>query len=113
VLFSDFSGFDAACESALGSLARSTDLLGVWLEDPFDHRLPPAGQYTLSDAINRLSIDTRSDKIRTFYQHRHEQRNLRLQRIFTGNRSRLLSLSTESEFTVAASQLLQRSSVSR
>ncbi len=111
VLFSDFSGFDAACESALGALARSTDLLGVWLEDPFDHRLPPAGQYTLTDAVSRLSINTRSEKIRKFYQHRHQQRNLRLQRIFTGNRSRLLSLSTETEFIDAASVLLNRSSV--
>ncbi|MBX2824627.1 MAG: DUF58 domain-containing protein [Gammaproteobacteria bacterium] len=112
-LFSDFTGFDAACESALGSLARTTDLLGVWLEDPFDHNLPPAGRYTLADAVGRLSIDTSAEKVRRFYQHRHQQRNLSLQRIFSANRSRLLTLSTDLDFIDAANQLLHRSVASR
>jgi len=112
-LFSDFTGFDAACEAQLGALARSTDMLGVMIEDPLDYLLPPPGQYTVATHSGRLSFDTHSAKIRRFYQHRQQQLGLKLERFFSGNRSRMITLSTAADFVDAALLLLARSRIAR
>ncbi|MBX2881592.1 MAG: DUF58 domain-containing protein [Granulosicoccus sp.] len=110
-VLSDFTGFDAACESALGPLARSSDMLGLLIEDPLDHALPPPGRYSVAGRSGRVTIETSANKIRRFYEHRHHQLGERLNRFFSGNRCQLLPLSTDTDFIDLVTQMLSRTSL--
>lgn len=112
-VLSDFTGFDAACESALGPLARSSDMLGLLIEDPLDHALPPPGRYTVASRGGRVVIETGSDKLRKFYEQRHHQLSGRLNRFFSRNRCQLLPLSTRTDFPDLVAQMLSRTSLGK
>lgn len=112
-VLSDFSGFNDACASALGPLARSSDMLGILIEDPLDHALPPPGRYSVAGRAGRVMIETSSEKIRRFYEHRHLQLGEHLNQFFSRNRCQLLPLSTGDDFADMVTHMLSRTSLRR
>ena len=58
VLISDFEGFGRAAQSYLSSVARHSEVLAVFLNDPIERELPPPGRYRLVADDDELAIDT-------------------------------------------------------
>jgi uncharacterized protein (DUF58 family) len=94
-LISDFQGLDGEAEKHLKQLARHCDVLGVFVHDPLEARLPPPGFYTVSDGQARLNVDSADQRLRRRYQTAFHQRYLYLENLFRQRGMRLLPLSTE------------------
>ena len=71
-LISDFRYLDGAAYNQLLRLSQHNDLVMIYVHDPLERRLPPAGRYRASDGSNELIIDS-YDKNRA---RKHEQRYL-------------------------------------
>ena len=75
-LISDFRNVDAHTESSLAQMSRHNDLVMIFISDPLEEQLPPAGYYKLSDGQNELTINTSKKEMREDYQQRfldHQQ----------------------------------------
>jgi uncharacterized protein (DUF58 family) len=81
LLISDFRGLDDATEAHLFQLARHNDVILVYIYDPLEAQLPPAGYYRVSDTRVTKSIDTSDVKVRQDYLRRHEEHMQRIYRI--------------------------------
>ncbi len=73
-LLSDFRGIDAQAESHLGQLARHNDVVLVFIHDPLESDLPPAGIYKVSDGAREVVLNTFGQETRNRYQHSFRQR---------------------------------------
>ena len=75
-LISDFRNITEHTESTLAKMSRHNDLVMIFVSDPLEQQLPPAGYYKLTDGQNDLIINTRSKNNRDHYQQRfiaHQQ----------------------------------------
>lgn len=75
-LISDFRNINAHTESSLAKMSKHNDLVMIFVSDPLEQQLPPAGYYKLSDGSNELTINTGNNKAREHYQQRfaaHQQ----------------------------------------
>lgn len=79
-LISDFRNINqpgqADLESSLAKLAKHNDLVMLFINDPLEQTLPPAGNYEITDGTNNISINTGDPALRTKYQQRfktHQQ----------------------------------------
>lgn len=79
-LISDFRHMDDSMQSSLAQLARHNDIVMLFISDPLEATLPPAGYYRVSNGIDETGINTRNEMTRKKYQHRFEEHenNLRL-----------------------------------
>jgi uncharacterized protein (DUF58 family) len=58
-LISDFDGCDSEeARRELFQLARHTEITGIHVSDPLEAKLPPAGEYTVTDGRDRIDLDT-------------------------------------------------------
>jgi len=94
LLISDFRGLDDTAESHLFQLARHNDVMLVYIYDPLEAQLPPAGYYRVSDARFTKSIDTSDARVRREYLRRHEEHMQRINRIARCNHIYFLPLCT-------------------
>ena len=80
-LISDFRYLDSSAESSLSQLSRHNDVVMLFINDPLEAHLPPAGFYRVSDGKNEISLNTRNEKkcqdyAQRFHQHEQYFRNL-------------------------------------
>lgn len=94
-LMSDFRHLTEQGESHLSQIARHNDVVLVYINDPLETRLPPAGRYRFTDGINTLNIDTGDKSIREHYQQRRREHLGRLERLCKRNRIFMLPLGTQ------------------
>lgn len=94
-LLSDFRHLTAQTESHLNQIARHNDVVLVYISDPLENRLPPAGRYRFSNGIDTLSIDTGDDNLREHYEQRRRAHVERLERLCSRNRIFMLPLGTQ------------------
>ncbi|NOZ53631.1 MAG: DUF58 domain-containing protein [Gammaproteobacteria bacterium] len=73
LLMSDFRGIDEQSESVLTQLARHNDVVMLFIHDPLEKNLPPAGFYRLGDHQKSLLIDTSDRNACQQYQTRFAQ----------------------------------------
>ena len=74
VLISDFRNFGQQAESHLMQLSRHNDVIMLYIYDPMECELPPAGIYRVSDGVHSKSLDTSEGRTRAAYQekfHKH------------------------------------------
>lgn len=89
VVASDFRRLDPEGEGVLRVLAGSSDVVLLFLYDPFERELPPPGAWRLTDGERDLRVDTTAAGTR----HRHQQAfEERLERLRTLARSRRMTL---------------------
>ena len=84
-LISDFRHFDAQSESTLAHLSRNNDVVMLFINDPMEAHLPPAGFYRVSDGDNEVNLNTRHAQTRHDYAQRfkqHEEYLIKLSRKF-------------------------------
>lgn len=75
-LISDFRNLDKKTESNLAQLAKNNDLVMLFISDPLEQQLPPAGYYKITDGDKELTINTYNKDMRRQYQQRfakHQQ----------------------------------------
>ena len=68
VVISDFRDFGRAAQSYLSSVARHSEVLAVFLNDPIERELPPPGRYRLVSEESELAIDTYAAPARRDYE---------------------------------------------
>lgn len=78
-LISDFRKLDEAAQSQLSQLARHNDVVMLFIHDPLEADLPPAGYYRLSDGMNEIGINTRDASLCERYHERFTQHEHYLQ----------------------------------
>ena len=74
VILSDFQGLERAAQSYLSSVARHSEVLAVYLNDPLEKALPPPGRYRLVAGDEELAIDTHAAAARREYAEAFEAR---------------------------------------
>ncbi len=74
VILSDFTDFSRTAQSYLSSVARHTEVLAVFLNDPVERELPPPGRYRLVSKEQELAIDTASKAARRDYARAFQER---------------------------------------
>jgi len=75
-LISDFRHLDDQAQSQLSQMARHNDVVMLFIHDPLEAKLPPAGYYRISDGANEIGINTRDQKLCEAYHQRfthHEE----------------------------------------
>jgi hypothetical protein len=66
-LVSDFSQFDETCEKQLSKLSQHADIHCIFVSDPIESQLPPAGLYGITDGMQSGLLNTGASKLRTDY----------------------------------------------
>lgn len=82
-LISDFRHINAQTESSLAQMSKHNDLVMIFINDPLEEQLPPAGYYKLTDGENDLTINTHSKNTREQYQQRFSEHQQHLRNICT------------------------------
>ena len=72
---SDFEGFENdQVQKRFYQLSRHCEVTAIYIYDPLERSLPPAGQYTVSDGQQRRQIETGAKKMRRHYAQHFKQR---------------------------------------
>ncbi len=106
-LISDFRGLDARAEANLKDLSRHSDLVLIFVHDPLEKELPPAGNYRLSDGARDLTIDTGDTRLRSNHSQRFMAHEQRLKALCSRNSMFLLPCSTSCDITLTLQQGLR------
>jgi uncharacterized protein (DUF58 family) len=80
-LISDFRYLDNAGEDQIILLSKHNDVFLIYVRDPLEETLPPAGQYRVSDGRIEMSIDTYDNGYKESYHARHVRHMERLERM--------------------------------
>ena len=79
-LISDFRNMNdhenTNIESSLAEMAKHNDLVMLFINDPLEQQLPPAGFYKITDGQNDMTINTYNPTLRSQYKQRfatHQQ----------------------------------------
>lgn len=78
-LISDFRSMEEESEAQLAQLARHNDVVMLFIHDPLEQILPPAGLYRISDETKEMTLDTSDTALRASYHDKFQERqdNLR------------------------------------
>jgi hypothetical protein len=93
-MISDFRGMDYQSEAHMYQLAKHNDVILVYVYDPIEAQLPPAGYYRISDSHATKAIDTSDKGMREEYMQRHQTHMQSIYRISRGNHIHFLPLCT-------------------
>ncbi len=74
VVLSDFTGLTQTGLSYLSSVARHNEVLALFVNDPLEQRLPPAGRYRVVAGERELAIDTHVARAREEYEQAYQTR---------------------------------------
>jgi uncharacterized protein (DUF58 family) len=80
VLITDAEGGNDETQHIVTEIARHNDLLIVFIFDPLEHKLPPAGRLVASDGVRQLEFDSASTSIRTQFDEEFESRRCNARR---------------------------------
>ena len=108
-LISDFRNIDDEGEAHIAQLARHSDVDVVFMFDPLERDLPPAGMYRVRSGHETVLLNTRDAKVRETYRRRFDARYERWYRRSRLNGIYLMTHSTEHDVM----QTLQRGLGSR
>ena len=97
VVVSDFLGVTRAAQSYLSSVARHSEVLAVFMNDPIERDLPPPGRYRLVSTDDELAIDTFASAARRDYRHAFEQRVAELESFCQRYGIHLMPMSTNDD----------------
>ena len=97
VVISDFQGFDRKAQSYLSSVARHSEVLVVFLNDPIERELPPPGRYRLVSEDDELAIDTYAAPARRDYEKAYTDRLHTLERFCQTYHVHLMPMSTDDD----------------
>ena len=97
VVISDFKGFTRQAQSYLSSVARHSEVLAVFINDPIERELPPPGRYRLVSADDELAIDTYAAPARRDYEHAFEEKLHELERFCQTYHVHLMPMSTDED----------------
>ena len=102
IVISDFIDVDGLDEFGnvrrnLRLLARHCEVDAVLVSDPFEHELPAADRYPLSDGVSRAELDTGPETTRQTWRDAFSQRKALLEASVFGGRGRVLSAGTEDD----------------
>jgi len=73
VLISDFRRLGVHAESHIMQLSRHNDVIMLFIYDPLECELPPAGVYRVSDGIHSTILDTADARAREAYREKYQQ----------------------------------------
>ncbi len=90
-LISDFRYWNAKAESHLVQITRHSDVVMLFIYDPLESRLPPAGRYRISNGHQDAMLNTLDQKKVIKYHQRFEQHQTYLQQLANQYRFLLLS----------------------
>lgn len=96
-LVSDFRHMDDSMQSSLAQLARHNDIVMLFIHDPLESRLPPAGFYRITDGVDEVILDTRDRDNRDTYEQRFLHHRQQLQQLCKKLNIFFLDISTEDE----------------
>lgn len=98
-LISDFRNMDnfshSNLESHLAKMSKHNDLVMLFINDPLEQQLPPAGNYKITDGINDITINTRNSALRSQYQQRFQTHQQYLKDLCTKLNIFFISISTD------------------
>jgi uncharacterized protein (DUF58 family) len=97
VVISDFAGFTRKAQSYLSSVARHSEVLAVFINDPLERQLPPPGRYRLVSEDDELAIDTYAAPARRDYEQAFEERLHKLERFCHTYHVHLMPMSTDDD----------------
>ncbi|MDH3861091.1 MAG: DUF58 domain-containing protein, partial [Gammaproteobacteria bacterium] len=97
VVVSDFAGFDRAAQAYLSSVARHSEVLAVFLNDPLERKLPPPGRYRVVSPDDELAIDTYAAPARRDYEHAFDERLQALEKFCQRYAVHLMPMSTDDD----------------
>ena len=107
-LISDFRQLGASAEAHLAQLSRHNELVLIFIYDPLEAHLPPAGQYRVADRGRELTLDTWSERARTEYTERFSRRKNRIRRLCLRQRMIFLPCATNDDPLLRLQQGLRR-----
>jgi len=93
-IISDFSHLQEKNHAQIAQLSRHNELILIFIYDPIEQQLPPAGQYRIQQAGQELMLDTSSDTQRKAHQQHFEQRLQTLKRFAKRPGVHLLPMTT-------------------
>ena len=71
---SDFAGFENdQVQKHFHQLSRHCEVTAIYIYDPLERSLPPAGRYSVSDGLQRRQIETDAKKLRQHYAQQFDQ----------------------------------------
>ncbi len=94
-LISDFRHMDASSQSNLAQMARHNDVVLLFVSDPLESELPPAGIYRISDGVEEISLNTGKRDSREHYHQRYLQHEEALRQLCRKLGMYFLNLSTD------------------
>ncbi len=97
VVISDFTGFTRQAQSYLSSVARHSEVLAVFLNDPIERQLPPPGRYRLVSPQDELAIDTYAAPARRDYEQAFEDKLHELERFCQTYHVHLMPMATDDD----------------
>jgi uncharacterized protein (DUF58 family) len=97
VVISDFRDFGRAAQSYLSSVARHSEVLAVFLNDPIERELPPPGRYRLVAEDDELAIDTYAAPARRDYEQAFAGRLQALERFCHTYHVHLMPMATNDD----------------
>lgn len=108
-LLSDFRDLDTRVESQILGISRHNDVVLLFVNDPLERQLPPAGRYRLTDGERQVELDTGVPATAERYARRFDERLGRLQQLSGRSGIRLLDVRTDSDLLDVLKMGLRRS----
>jgi uncharacterized protein (DUF58 family) len=96
-LISDFRHLSASAEAHMAQLSRHNEMVLIFVYDPLETQLPPAGQYRVANRERELTLDSRSERARSDYAERFSRRKNRIQRLCLYHRMIFLPCATNDD----------------
>lgn len=96
-LISDFRQLAPQAEKNIGQLARHNDLALVFIHDPLEAQLPPAGHYKIAQGDRDVLLNTSDQRLRQQYQDNFQRRRDQLAKLCRQHRMALLHCTTSDD----------------
>ncbi len=94
LLASDFQQFNSAFLKHIRHIARHNDLLMTHIYDALEARLPPPGQYGISNGTDSQSVDTREQSLRNSFHALFQKKSDEIEQFCIQNQINLINLAT-------------------
>jgi len=108
VFISDFTGFTRPAQAYLSAVARHSEVLAVFLNDPIERALPPPGRYRIVGPDDEFAIDTYAGPARRDYEEGFRKRLADLETFCQRYHVHLMPLSTDDDPVSALQAALGR-----
>ncbi len=93
-VISDFRGLDDSGAAHLAQLSRHNELVLIFIYDPLERELPPAGRYRVTDGRRERLLDSQGTQTRSDYAARFTQRRERIAQLCMRHRMLLIPCAT-------------------